>query len=404
MNYFESSTDSSSELVTPPASKRTRLDLTSSKPTEISDEANTALDASPSTRLLRSTAKMAAPAVTQPQEDVPAANAGPIVSLDSESDSDSTTKLNSADEFTRIARKANAQGPKDNAIRGGSKGGAASVPNGAPIVSLDSDADSPSESKSSSNCDDDDEFAEYVRKAEDQRAKDQAILGGNNGGAVAKEVVEILVTSEIPGAKVCVMKFLFDKSLRVVRDSWLAVQHKKGVELPMDVDDEVVLTWRRTKVYSFSTLLSLGIRPQGNGRVEVDGLSSQGLKDGRTKVHMEAWTPRLFQEMEREEELKRKREAGELSEEEDAVVVEEEPPAPEIKLRVILRARDMEEVKLTVRPETSVETLVTGFRAQRDIGSNKDIGIWFDGERLEEHVTMDEAEIDDMDTFEVHIK
>ncbi|KAH7328966.1 hypothetical protein B0I35DRAFT_418886 [Stachybotrys elegans] len=64
----------------------------------------------------------------------------------------------------------------------------------------------------------------------------------------------------------------------------------------------------------------------------------------------------------------------------------------------------MDEVPLTVRSETTVETLITGFRAQRGIEPDKDVGIWFDGERLEEHTTMAEAEVEDLDSLEVHIK
>ena len=40
---------------------------------------------------------------------------------------------------------------------------------------------------------------------------------------------------------------------------------------------------------------------------------------------------------------------------------------------------------------------MTSFRKQRSIGPDKNIRSWFDREILEEHVTMEEAEIDDMD-------
>ncbi|EFY90251.1 hypothetical protein MAC_03766 [Metarhizium acridum CQMa 102] len=248
-----------------------------------------------------------------------------------------------------------------------------------------------------------DEFSEYVRRAEEQRARDQAMLSVGEDGEAIKDRIEILVTSVVPGTKPCCFKFLFDKQLRLARNTWLTLQHHKGILKDVQKEDDIVLTWRRQRVYTFSTLLTLGIRPQGNGRAVVDGNGSKGLADGRTRVHMEAWTLDLFHEMEREEELRRKRGAGELSDEDDRAAAEE-APAPEVKIRVILKSRDLEDVNLTVRPETTVETLITGFRTQRSIGSDKDVGLWFDGDRLEEHVTMDEAEIDDMDTFEVHIR
>lgn len=81
----------------------------------------------------------------------------------------------------------------------------------------------------------------------------------------------------------------------------------------------------------------------------------------------------------------------------DSVPVEGEPVAPEVKIRIILKARDLDDVRLAVRRETTVATLMTSFRKQRSIGSDKNIRSWFDREILEEHVTMEEAEIDDMD-------
>ncbi|ODA79636.1 hypothetical protein RJ55_05230 [Drechmeria coniospora] len=249
----------------------------------------------------------------------------------------------------------------------------------------------------------DDEFEEYVRKAEEQRARDRAMTGADMEGNVQKEAVEIYVTSTVPDTTACRMKFLFGRPLRLVRDTWVAMQRHKGVELPLQQEDDAILTWRRKKVYASSNLLNLGIRPQGDGRLAVDGSARDGLTDGRTRVHMEIWTPELFREMEREEEMRRKREAGELSSDEDVEDAIEEPE-PEVKLRVILKARGLDDVKLTVRQETTVETLATGFRTQRGIALNKDVGIWFDGERLKEEVTMLEADIDDMDTLEVHVK
>lgn len=248
-----------------------------------------------------------------------------------------------------------------------------------------------------------DEFSEYVRRAEEQRAQNQAMLRVGEDGEATKDRIEILVTSEVPGAKPCCFKFLFDKQLRLARNTWLTLQHHKGILKDVQKEEDIVLTFNKQKVYIFSTLLTLGIRPEGNGRAVVDGNGSKGLVDGRTRVHMEAWTVDLFHEMERERELKRKREAGELSDEDEPAAAEE-PPAPEVKIRVILKSRNLEDVNLTVRPETTVETLITGFRTQRSMGSDKDVGLWFDGDRLEEHVTMDEADIHDMDTIDVHVR
>lgn len=243
-----------------------------------------------------------------------------------------------------------------------------------------------------------DEFAEYVRRAEEQRARDQALLQSGLDGETVRESADIQINSTIPGAGPLRVKMRFDKALRLVRETWIAIQKKKGLSLTPDEWDDIVLTWRSKKVYNFTTLLGLGIRPQGD-RLVADGPGRDGFIESQTMVHMEAWTLELFQQMELDEELQRRRDAGEISDEE---VIEE--PVEEIKLKVILKSRELEDLKLMVRPETTVETLITGFRTQRNLGSDRDVSLWFDGEKLEEHVTMDEAEIDDMDTIEVHVK
>ncbi|KAH7162993.1 ubiquitin-2 like Rad60 SUMO-like-domain-containing protein [Dactylonectria estremocensis] len=352
-----------------PPSKRSRHGTGSSKRNSTSiEEAEVAtFDASPSTQRLRSRRGPEVP-IYQPRTGSFTFSGAPVISLDSDSDEDV-------------------------------KPIAASLRRRSPSISFVEDA-SPRPSSPPEPAEDD-EFAEYVLKAEQQRAKDRAMLSrGAENGSRSRETTEILVTSTLPDTKTLLVKFIFDKPLRIIRETWIAKQRQNGIHIPLDQVDDVVLTWRRRKVYNYSTLLSLGIRPHADGRLVADAHGSAGLVDSSTKVHLEAWTPDLFQDMEREEDLRRKREAGELSDEDEPELALE----PETKIKVILKARDLDDVKLSVRPETTVETLVTGFRTQRDVTANRDISLWFDGERLEEHVTMDEAEIDDMDTIEVHIK
>lgn len=182
------------------------------------------------------------------------------------------------------------------------------------------------------------------------------------------------------------------------------------MRLDIGPGEEIIMTWRRKKVYMVDTLRSLGIESLGDGRVAAAGGSGRrdgGLRNDATRVHMEVWTPKMFQEMEKEEDLRRRRDAGEVSEADDDAGDDavQEPPPPE-KIRVILKARDLEAVKLTARPETTVETLITGFRTQRagQVDAEKEVLLRWDGEALEEHVTMEDAGIEDMDTIEVHIK
>ncbi|RSL55745.1 hypothetical protein CEP53_007014 [Fusarium sp. AF-6] len=366
-------TDRASELVTPPPSKRSRLSSSSSskKPIpalELDDDCDGEPfpDASPTPFQRKPSTPSRAPRMARPPP--PPMN---VISIDSDSDSDVVSLKPSSVPASRRSTS---------------------------IVELVDRTSSRQSPKEPSPPPEDDEFAEYVRKAKERRDRDQALLQTGLDGKPKKEFVDILITSQVPGTRPLKLKYLFDKPFRLTRETWSSYQNKSGLSIPVD---DVILTWRKKKIYNTSTLLSLGIRPQGDGRVIAEGQGSEGFEDNRSLVHVEAWTPELFQEMERNEELRRRREAGDISEEEED---QEEETTEDVKLKVMLKSRDLEDLGLTIRPETTVETLITCFRAQRKVDPNKQIGLWWDGDRLEEHVTMEEAEIEDMDTLEVYIQ
>jgi hypothetical protein len=75
-------------------------------------------------------------------------------------------------------------------------------------------------------------------------------------------------------------------------------------------------------------------------------------------------------------------------------------------VRIVLKARDHEPLKLTTREETTVETLIEAFRTQRQIGPEWEVAIWFDGELLEEEALVAEMDIDpdEANQLEVHVK
>ncbi|PHH69979.1 hypothetical protein CDD80_6328 [Ophiocordyceps camponoti-rufipedis] len=357
-----------SKLVTPPASKRSRSDATPSETPIVSldeDDESVALN-SPSTHLERSRLLPETPVKRRPPSVVPTpTRTAAVISLDSDDDDDSN------DSHTET-------------------GSAPPITSGdAPEPSLPGDED---------------EFGEHIRRAEERRARDKAMVAGRTAGLDAQEVC-ICITSTVPGAKTSYFKVLYGKALRLVRDAWANVQRGHQVQLP-ETNDDIVLTWRKKKVYNVSNLLSLGIRPGRDGCVGVDDFGLGGTSDNGTKVHMEAWTTDLYKEMEREEEARRRRrEAGELSPEpEDDGLGRETGDAAPAKMRVTLKARGFDDVGLSVLPETTVSTLITGFRTQRGVGADRDVAVWFDGERLADESTMEDAEIDDLDTLEVHVK
>ncbi|KAF9774518.1 hypothetical protein IL306_007472 [Fusarium sp. DS 682] len=364
--------DRTSELVTPPPSKRSRLDSSSAqKPilsSQIGIDEDPFPDASP-TRRLGSNHNPPTPS-RQPKTEGFKPQGNPItepITIDSDSESDS-----------------GAPQPSRNLQSGQSSHS----------VELTDRTSSKLSKEPSPPAAEDDEFAEYIRKAEEKRARQQA-LQANRSEEQTKETIKILITSTIPHTVPLQVKFHFTKPLRIVRDAWVNHQRRKGVSIE---PDDVTLTWNKKKIYNTSSLIGLGIRPAGNGRAESDSLGSAGFRENMTSINIEAWNPDLFQKMEQDQELQRKRDAGELSDE------EEEKPEERYKFMIILKGRDFEPLVCKIFPETTVETLISYFRQQHNVGLDKEVTLWWDGERLEEHVEMKEAEIEAQDTIEVHIR
>ncbi|XEU97936.1 hypothetical protein FSHL1_003223 [Fusarium sambucinum] len=372
---FELSVDSFSELVTPPPSKRSKLDSNSTqKPllsmqTEDEDEDEEPFpDASPTPRVR-----------PQPDSPSPVRSRKPEVTLPQPKQATQAIRIDSdSEDEVRPSQMANRRSSSIE-INDFTSTKPSKEPTPPPVATAE-----------------DDEFAEYIRRAEENRARQQALQqSASTNDSPKKDVISVMITSTIPGSGVLVAKFLFDKQLRIARDAWVKHQRKKGLDLN---PDDIVLTWRRSKLYNTSTLTGLGIRPAANGKVEADGLGSAGFRENRSVVHIEAWTPELFQEMEQEEQLQRRRDAGEVPDEEEPQQDERE------RFIIMLKGRDIEPLECKVMPETTVDTLIAVFRKQRQISTDREVSLWWDGERLEEHVEMETAEIEEHDTIEVHVQ
>ncbi|KFY52910.1 hypothetical protein V497_08429 [Pseudogymnoascus sp. VKM F-4516 (FW-969)] len=88
---------------------------------------------------------------------------------------------------------------------------------------------------------------------------------------------------------------------------------------------------------------------------------------------------------------------------EEVVVVEEK--AQEEKLRIILRAKDMPEVKLRVKATTKIADLVAAFRAQRETEvAGRGVELWFDGDRMEEEDCVGDADLEDLSGVDVVVE
>lgn len=265
------------------------------------------------------------------------------------------------------------------------------------------------------------QFAEYIERAREQRAlylqKSQASTAGSIGAGSSqpqRHFAEIVVSSAIHGTEPILVKFTYDKHIRFVRDSWIALQRRKEISLPIEANTDIIMTWNRRKVYAYTTLQDLGIHPSLN---EMDWFYDDEPPPVKpTRVQFEAWTAEQFAKYEEEEAMRRKRAAGELPEEPDErdiaaaralglqLDAESGEYIPEKRVKIVLKPRSLPELRLSVRLETNVKTLIAAFRHEREVPKDADVSLWFDGEKMEDETTIDNAELDDLDTLEVHIK
>lgn len=208
----------------------------------------------------------------------------------------------------------------------------------------------------------DDEFAELARRAREMAKKRReqqnstttdshsrsAQDGYPNGTAsittpappLKAPTAEILITSKIPGTDVKVIKRRIDQRMKEVRLAWCSCQQFSDLE-----SQRIVLVFRGSRVFDVDTPRSIGIGVDTFGDVVVEGeRDSLGSVDRR--IHMEA----MYEEdLER---LAKERERAQDLELDDAEF--EPPPEPqEPQIKIILRARGMEDFKLIVKPVRS---------------------------------------------------
>ncbi|KAL2200314.1 hypothetical protein P885DRAFT_28073 [Corynascus similis CBS 632.67] len=353
-----------------------------------------------SSRTTRS--KTAAP--TRGSSRNPAGSPGvPVTILDSDDDDD--------DDVKPITFSPNKQRDSSNPATPARPVGASSTAS-SPIEILsnhnpnpDADADTDANANPPSG----DDFSEWVTKA-------RALQTSESQTAV----VEVLTTSRIEGCDRPVRtRCRMNQAVQIILRAWIDRTRNPQVVIPDDVAARMFLTWKGNKIYGHSTLASLGVRVDAHGRLR-DNYGEGYTRDG---LHLEVWTQEAYDAYQesRSKERQVKLGAAEYEDYDDDIegggidglrqgrdgaeqvsVVQQ----PKKRIRVVLKTKDHEPVKLTAGEDTSVEMLIEVFRDQRKIGPEWDVSMWFDGERLEEDSVVTDLDIDpdDVNQLEVHVK
>lgn len=216
----------------------------------------------------------------------------------------------------------------------------------------------------------------------------------------SEETFKVQVESTIPrtlvSGKPVTFRLTSSDQLKNIKTTWCSVMQLNHVDVTAE---DTFFTWRNRRLYNTTTLRGLGIATMGNDLLYAGDVGDRrGFSADRKKVVLQAWTEELFEAHLAAEEREEMRRRGELDEEEP------EPSAPaEEKIKVAMRSKQGEPVKVTTSASSTIGDLVARFREKRHLPTEVKVSVYFDGEKLEEGMTLQDADIGDDDQVEVHL-
>ncbi|KAK0746839.1 hypothetical protein B0T18DRAFT_429727 [Schizothecium vesticola] len=243
----------------------------------------------------------------------------------------------------------------------------------------------------------DDELAYWIQQAKALEEETQNVI------------VTVIVTSRIAGTKPVMIRRRLNQVIRPVLETWIDRQRGHNIDVPEDVERGMFLTWKGHKVYSSSTLASLGIPVDpatGTVKPNRDGGFRQDM------LHIEVWTEEAWADHLREMEQQRKLQIGIYDDDDSGgdgaanPAAKDELAVAEKKYNVRLKSQD-QVIPCTISPSYTVKEIIEMFREVATLGEDRDISIWFDGEQLDEDALAVEAaelEPDEISQLEVRVK
>ncbi|KAF1815887.1 hypothetical protein P152DRAFT_511954 [Eremomyces bilateralis CBS 781.70] len=207
-------------------------------------------------------------------------------------------------------------------------------------------------------------------------------------------IVEILITSKLPGTQPVVITRKLSQRLKEVHAAYC-----DAMGFTPEMFRRVFLTWRNQKIWGFQTCEALGLDLPP---IDADSMDETGV--GTVQISMEMVTPEIFEANKQAAELSFLQEPTERSRETRSSEPVEAEQADSSKIRVILRAKDYGELKIAVKPDTTILSMIHAYRKRCNVQSEKAVKLMFDGEELGEDQSVADSDIGDMELIEVHVK
>lgn len=221
------------------------------------------------------------------------------------------------------------------------------------------------------------------------------------------QVVKVLLEPRIPNTKELLAQVRTNQELRILLKTWGTLNNMK--------EEEIFLTWRGNQVYPGINFEALGITADPNGDPYMENERKYSTsRDGfrNDLILMQIWTKEIFEQIQEEKkheeerkEAEKRKLRGEFEDQDffnDNTSQNRQQPTNK-KTRLTLKSKHGE-VKTRVRPNTVVAELITLFRVQQKISPDQDVVVSWDGEILDDETTMEELEIEDLDSLDVIVK
>lgn len=181
---------------------------------------------------------------------------------------------------------------------------------------------------------------------------------GYDGSAPSHDpdpAIQLFISSAIPKSRPIVIVRRMSQRLQEVRIGWC-----KKMEFTDDFTSKVFLIHRMRRYYDMTTVKSLGLSVELDGRVTLKGAEG---KEGVDQLHLEAVTQELFDQMKAKQEKEALKRSGQWNPEAEAGAEEEAAAAAKKQeddglIKVVLRARNKADFKLKVKPVSIAYPLI----------------------------------------------
>lgn len=205
---------------------------------------------------------------------------------------------------------------------------------------------------------------------------------------------------EAPYLKPFGVKRGINQDLGFVLKHFVHWARNQGAPISGELGEKIFLTWKGRRIYGASTGVSLG---WPTGEIQAPPRTPGFARNG---ILLEAWTEDGFAQYEAELERQKLIDRGELveDEEEDEAEEQQEEEQQVPKLKLTLKEKDAEPFKTSVFADLQVKILISAYRRQRNIPTDRDIRLRNEGEWLDPQMTLEQSDVEDMCTIEVYLK